>query len=420
MKRSALWSIALLLAAVSGVRAQGLTMQMSNGWMFTFTGNVNAFAVYTDGKVDAGGAIAGGLVPAEKVTRIRTGLLPGFAQFEASGKEGPLNLKVHFGFAPQIQTGGVHDNFGNGTQAGAQIDMREIYLTAGGGWGQILAGRALEPYLRQNILTDMTLFGTGASGGGFPGAGTTLGRIGFGYVYPNFSAQIAYSTPPGSPFQLTLAAVDPSAICSGGCPSQGTVATATNVLTGIRIPRFEAEATLDLVAAKHPGANNLSVWANGMVQPTYRSVTPIAGDTITTVGGAGAGIKATLVGIQLMGSGYWGRGLGTTLMFSQALDAAGSRRTSWGYIGQAQFTPVGSKITFGASYGISRLERTGNDPADATNTLVKYNAEGDGMITYQWTKALRWVFEYTWARSRSHAGAQTTSNQGTTGLMLFF
>ena len=101
MKRSALWCIALMLAGVSTARAQGLTMQMSNGWAFTFTGNVNAFLMYTDGKVDSAvGGIDGGLVPAEKVTRIRTGLLPGFANFEASGKEGNLDLKVHFGFAP--------------------------------------------------------------------------------------------------------------------------------------------------------------------------------------------------------------------------------------------------------------------------------------------------------------------------------
>ena len=41
----------------------------------------------------------------ESFTRIRTGLLPAFAVFDAKGKEGNTDLGVHFGFAPQIQCG---------------------------------------------------------------------------------------------------------------------------------------------------------------------------------------------------------------------------------------------------------------------------------------------------------------------------
>ena len=37
----------------------------------------------------------------------------------------------------------------------------------------------------------MTLFGVGADAGG--GGGTTLGRIGFGYVYPDFNASFRYT-----------------------------------------------------------------------------------------------------------------------------------------------------------------------------------------------------------------------------------
>ena len=172
MKRIAIVTCALAMAAGTA-NAQGLTMQMSNGWNFSFSGNVNAFLVYTDPKCSDGAAtcnFAGSLVPTgdeAKASRIRTGLLPAFATFEAKGKEAGVDLGVHFGFAPQINNAqGVHDNFGNGTQAGAQIDMRQVYLTAGGTWGQVLAGREIGLYQRNNILNDMTLFGVGASGGG--------------------------------------------------------------------------------------------------------------------------------------------------------------------------------------------------------------------------------------------------------------
>src|SRR5205807_55375 len=120
-----LLAAAASLPAVAG--AQGLTMQMSNGWKFTFSGNVNAFAVYSS---DANGG--------RKNFNIRTGLLPGFAVFDAKGKEEGLDLGIHVGFAPEIQNNGqVHDGL-------AQIYMRQLYLTVGmkSGW-QILVGREL-------------------------------------------------------------------------------------------------------------------------------------------------------------------------------------------------------------------------------------------------------------------------------------
>src|SRR5207237_1612058 len=196
MKRLALLLVAGALLWPSGASAQ-LTMQMSNGWSFAFAGNVNAFWVFS--KVNNSG-------PAN--SSVRTGLLPAFATFEAKGKEAGLNLGVHFGFAPQIQNGGnAHDGFQNPNR----IDMRQVYLTVGFKDGsQILAGRELALFGRQNILNDMTLFGIGAVG--IPlvqGGGTTLGRIGFGYIYPNFNAQVTYSTKPGQA-QLSVGLFQPS------------------------------------------------------------------------------------------------------------------------------------------------------------------------------------------------------------------
>src|SRR2546428_10892915 len=114
MKRLALLLVAVALLWPAGASAQ-LTMQMSNGWSLAFSGNVNAFWVFS--KVNNSG-------PAN--SSVRTGLLPAFATFEAKGKEAGLNLAVHFGFAPQIQNGPTHDQFGGGTghQAGAQVDLR--------------------------------------------------------------------------------------------------------------------------------------------------------------------------------------------------------------------------------------------------------------------------------------------------------
>src|SRR6266568_7013249 len=212
MKRLALLSVAVALLWPAAANAQ-LTMQMSNGWSFSFAGNVNAFWVFSKENTN------GTALSKASTSSVRTGLLPAFATFEAKGKEAGMNLGIHFGFAPQINNpGNLHDNFGNGTspgvqQAGAQIDMRQVYLTVGGEWGQILAGRELGLFSRQNILNDQTLFGVGAVGvGGGQAGGTTLGRIGYGYIYPNFDAQLTYTTRSGQPAQFSIGAFQPSVL----------------------------------------------------------------------------------------------------------------------------------------------------------------------------------------------------------------
>src|SRR5216117_4403459 len=239
MKRLALLLVAVALLWPAGASAQ-LTMQMSNGWSFAFSGNVNAFWVFS--KVNNSG-------PAN--SSVRTGLLPAFATFEARGKEAGLNLAVHFGFAPQVQNTGVHDQFGT------RIDMRQVYLTVGFKDGsQILAGRELALFGRQNILNDMTLFGIGAVG--IPlvqGGGTTLGRIGFGYIYPNFNAQVTYSSKPGQA-QLSVGLFQPSNLGSAGYDFTS-------------IPRVEAEFTYN----QKSGKSNYMLWVGGLWQSTKNAPT---------------------------------------------------------------------------------------------------------------------------------------------------
>src|SRR3954468_9078534 len=81
MKKVALLCLGLAMGAANAAEAQ-LTMQMSNGWSFTFAGNVNAFAIYESQSDEGGTATPGGLVGVGgKGFSIRTGLLPAFAVF---------------------------------------------------------------------------------------------------------------------------------------------------------------------------------------------------------------------------------------------------------------------------------------------------------------------------------------------------
>ncbi len=423
MKRIGLVCLGLALGAANTVHAQGLTMQMSNGWSFTFSGNVNSFIYYT--ATNTGGTTplpdptgpayqpstaVGGLVPplgTVRATRITVGLLPAFAVFDAKGKEGNTDLGVHFGFAPSVQCAqGTNDCFQN------HLDMRQVYLTFGGTWGQVLVGRELGLYSRQNILTDQTLFGIGGSGadgvpGGFnnPGGTTTLGRIGLGYVYPQFRAQITYSTVAGRPYQLSIGVFEGASV--GG-------------YAFTQIPRVESEFTYS--------ASGFKGWVGGTLESTKDA--PRNGVSLTSWGGSG-GLRYEKSVFSVTGSGYYGKGIGTTfygLGGSSDLQLTSSgkddARKSYGFIGQLTVTPAASKVTIAGSYGSSYLKASDNDKT-VGNDFRTENTLISGGIYYQATKSLKVVgeFDYEWTKLKvagSTVGKKNTRYTPGIGFMLFF
>jgi hypothetical protein len=430
MKRFAVLGVAAIVGVASTAHAQ-LTMNVSNGWAFTFSGNVNAFYVESWSNAKPGATINGSAVVQGDGANgnIRTGLLPAIASFGAKGKEGDWDIGVQFAFDPEIQNGTCSGcNGGNAhDQFGAQIDLREAYLTIGkADFGQILAGREIGLFLRQNILTDATLFGTGPTGGNRGAGGTTLGRIGFGYVYPNFNAQITYSTPAGKPAQWSIGVFQPSAVQASGTAVLGALGTTGFGYTPL--PRVESELTYDLKLGQGKG-DNAKLWVNGEWQeakllPTGSAADSLYNNTNPTVqtGGVGAGAKIDVSRISVVGSGYYGRGIGTTLMFDDlSVDANGQTRTSYGYIGQVtlKLDPQWSVV---ASYGESFVDGTSYDKNidPSYGTLLKYNSAAVGGLVYQWTKSVKAVLEYTYQEAANTAGGKNISNNLSGGLMLFF
>ena len=74
------------------------------------------------------------------------------------------------------------------------VNIRETSLTVAGSFGSVLMGRSLGIHGANAILNDVTLFGVvGTYSGNI--AGTTLGRIGAGYVYADWYPQITWTTP---------------------------------------------------------------------------------------------------------------------------------------------------------------------------------------------------------------------------------
>jgi hypothetical protein len=401
MRRVALLCLGLVVGAASAAEAQ-LTMQMGNGWSFTFAGNVNAFLVYDDinsaGVDPLGGKGAAG---------IRTGLLPAFAVFDAKGKEGSTDLGVHFGFAPQIQCGYNAPAAGGAATSGAsvggqghdcfgaQIDMRQVYLTLGGSWGQILAGRELGLFGRQNILNDQTLFGVGATGGA-AGQGTTLGRIGFGYIYPQFKAQMTYSSSPGRPFNFSIGLFQPAQ---------------NPPFVTVQVPRVEAEGVWT--------GGNSKVWVGATAQTNKTDETTGVSETGFAWGGTG-GVRFGTPMFSVTGTAYYGKGLGNVLMFlggATGTGAGGSDdlRKSLGGYGQVTVTPANSKVTLAGSWGISQLENANSEPDFKTKNWL-----ASGGIYFQATKSLKVVGEFNYAVTDTGAAADVKEIAPAFGFMLFF
>lgn len=379
----AIAGISAALAFASGPAHAAVAFEAKNGWEVSFDGFVNAFAANEMGSMAPANATADPLLTTEDLNsfRVRTGLLPGLFAFNvAAPKVDGLDVKARIGLYPQINNGNTRNAFGS------QIDLREIFFTVDGRYGQVLVGRALNLYQGRNILTDMSLFGVGVQGAVSSG-GTTLGRIGYGYLYTQFGAQARYTTPERFGLKLAVAVTDPSRIAGPGVAATQTKA-----------PGFEGE----LSYAAKLGDVAVQAWVSGLQQ---RAWIP-GGDSRTAVGWA-AGAGLAVAGLDLLASGFGGKALGTFLLLdTDALDAAGAERRSVGFLAQAAYSVLGS-TKLGVSYGQNSVRET---PGEAAVRQAGGASELEARRS--WTagvyqdlgKSLKLVAEYTHASSEWFSG----------------
>lgn len=399
---------ATLAMALSGPANAVVVVGGDNGWEISFDGEVNQFYVYNDfdglsadvTRANAGntsGALSGGIMRiinrtpdhasstlngtgsiAEKSeSRIMTGLLPVFFSFNAkSPTVNGLTGGARVSIAPQTNNGTAKNQTtvvglpgGGGGQNGANVDLREAFFTVDGSWGQILAGRTLSLFLGQNILTDQTLFGVG--GNVANNGGTSLGRIGLGYVYPNFNSQIRYTSPDFNGFKIKAALFDPSVIT-------GSVTEGTPTYAEVSSPRFEGEGSYATTFTN----GSILVWVNGLYQDAeleggQTPATAAAGvNTDVTATGWSVGAGGNWAGFELMGSYYDGEALGTTFMLNfDSVDGRGQERDNDGFIVQGGYNFFG-KAKLLASYGETSADETTNDAACRTGVGVCTAATG--------------------------------------------
>jgi hypothetical protein len=431
---SMLGLVALLIVVASPAKA-AFVVGGESGWQMSFDGMINAFMVYsTISKRELSSFEA--LSPlqlayqkgvATQSYRIRTGLLPSIFGFNVKSPTiDGVTYAARLGLYPQIQNNGQRTGFGPDTAlgGGTTIDIREVYFTADGKFGQFLIGRALNLYQGQNILTDITLMGVGVTSPNSLG-GTTLGRIGYGYLFPAFGSQFRYTTPDMNGFKLAVSVNDPSKIASDldgerlsivrWLSLPATLLT-NQTCTVINQPAFMMEMSY----AKAFPNGKINAWVSALYQEAKNRITE---HKVSSIGGAG-GIDVGIGPVDIILSGYGGQALGVNLTIQDldALDFYGKERV--GYGGLAQMTYNFGKWKIGAQYGISYQDQTNGDhvahwytqsfPAIFGNVKKSQQAV-TGMVTFNVNKYLSLVGEYTWAKDSWWDNSHQTKNIGSFG-----
>jgi hypothetical protein len=391
--------LAISLAAPATPARAAVSLKSESGWTLSFDGFVNGFAVYQAG-ADAPAGVEPDVVfmSSEDSFRIRTGLLPGLFGFGvAAPKFDGLEVKARIGLYPQIQNSNTRSAFVS------QTDLREIFFTVDGSFGQVLVGRALNLYQGKNILTDMTLFGVGAQGPVGSG-GTTVGRIGYGYLYAQFGAQLRYTTPDMSGFKLAVSLTDPSQICGSDAPGTAFGAGCYSVT---KAPGLEGE----LSYSGKSGNVAYQAWASGIWQSAETGGTNSQSVSAT---GAAAGVGVTVSGFDVLASGFMGKGLGSFFLLDfDSLDPAGNERDSSGFLGQATYSFGSTKL--GVSYGQNSMKETDLDTLNRqTPGGIDAGVDTRSSITaglyHDIGKNVKAVAEFTNAKTKWHGGADQSVN----------
>src|ERR1700692_2967125 len=198
----------------------------SNDWKFSVAGNVNVHYIYSSCEspdkavpvTTVGGACTGS-ASGSSVSNVGNGLLPAALTFGLSTTQNGYDIAAHFGLypgvasndggSPNLQATSGATNVGLATTG---LDVRQVFMTFGNKEiGTFTLGRNFGLFAFDAIINDMTLPGVGVAGSASSASpsNTTLGSIGFGYLYPDTLTQIDYP-PPGFPgFSVTAGIFDP-------------------------------------------------------------------------------------------------------------------------------------------------------------------------------------------------------------------
>ena len=435
MKRFATVAAGAVLLAMSaaGTANAVFTVGGENGWQLSTDGIVDVFYTYNSSSSNPGGSRSVsflGLSPGqEQASQVTVGLLPSVVAFNIKAPTvNGIESNVRVGIYPSIQnsSGKVAVDSQNRFQTSPNIDFREIFYTAKGKYGELLAGRALNLYQGKSILSDMTLLTAGVVPVPRLGTTTTLGHIGYGYLYTNFSAQMRYTTPDFSGVKVAFELGEPYNV------------SAQTGKTGM--PRFETEVSYATTMGK---GTTFQTYLSALYQGATRNdfADYRAGGYEKSVGGD-MGVTVGFSGIEIHSSGYVGEGLGMISAQdgalaagavggdyfkgpSNAVDGIGCNRTQFGFLVQATYK-LSPEWKIGANYGQNRQIESAYDKTQRPIYAHGYGVpmfKQEGavfMVVYNLTSFLQFIGEYAYAQNTWADSATQHSNGINIGTMFYW
>jgi len=415
----------LLIAA----SAAGLVLPMGHAlagidiaagdWTVDLSGNVNGFYVGSSCDTGANNGVVGGLAcTGDNSTAVRNGLLPAALVISGKTREADLDIDVTIGFYPGINSSAAGQvNLGGGSAtalATPGIDARQAFFTFGdASWGTVKIGRDIGVFAKDAILDDMTLLGMGTASGNQAPSNTSLGRIGLGYIYTDWEPQVTFTTPSYSGFTATVGVFQPLDEFNLDNALDYSKHTSPQLQAGIAYGFGDPKT--DAVTGQ--------VWVDVVTQEYQLPTKDVAAATEAGIAtsnrgtAADAGVKLDVADFEAVVYGYYGKGVGTTGLYLDAISAGGNTRNSEG--GYLQATYKFQKLKVGLSYGISELKlATGEVELD--NTLLKRNASVVGGLYYSLTKHVTLVGEYIDSKATAWGGNSATEKDYAIGGILFF
>jgi predicted porin len=405
---------ALLAAASSASAAGGI---VAGDWTLDIGGVVNAYVTSTKAKTYNS---AGARTADATVSNITTGLLPNYLSVSGKTRQNDLDVAFTISIQPGASTThagiqGANALDGAVARAPGNQENRQAFLTFGdASWGSIKLGKDLGIFASDAILNDMTLLGVGNGAGGLAGNTTTTGRIGNGYIYADWKAQAAYTSPNFNGFSFTAGVTQ--AWNMQGADQVTTTGAGTSSTRGGKNPAFEGKASYAFAADAVTG----KVWASGISQKVQDIVTSAGalgsagtGTTDFTASAWDIGGNVTAAGFGLTAYYFEGKGMGSRLQLSGGAAANGTKLDSDGYYVQGTYALPGVGTKLGVSYGESNMDGV----TAATNSSSEMWTVG---AYHPLTKHLNLVAEYS-AEKGELAKATTSKNDTMSlGAILFF
>lgn len=386
-------------------------IEMNAGdWTFTANGNINVHYIHSSCEknpsaiVTVGGACTVDSGGEKSVSSVSNGLLPAALVFGAKTTQRGYDIAVNFGFYPGISTndGGSPNLQQDGTALAntalgtTGLDVRQVFMTVGNAdIGTFTLGRNFGLFGFDAIINDMTLPGVGVGGSASTGApsNTTLGSIGFGYVYTDTLAQMNYTTPDFHGATLTLGVFNPvEPVLQGAATAESEPGFHGKL--AYKISNFYLSSSFITQTQHLPGGAG------------YRSF----GVDVTG--------KAAVGPIDLLASYYHGSGLGTTGLFVLSDDGLGNKRDSDGYLLQASCKLGATKL--GVNYGVSTLDFANAGDRATTPNLLEKNSKITAGVYQSLTKNLTLLAEFSDVKTAAHNGDDNRSNNFNVGAYLAF